>query len=68
MMIAKLFPPFSSGRQAVALLLLRLLVVGIAFLFHGYGKAADIAAFADEFQMPYLVAAAAAYVQFGDCS
>ena len=63
-MIEMMFPSFLSGRPGIALLLLRLFV-GIAFLFHGYGKIVDIAGFAAEFGMPYLIAAAAAYVQFG---
>ncbi|WP_321474648.1 DoxX family protein [uncultured Paludibaculum sp.] len=57
-----LYPAFLPGRQGVALLALRL-VVGIAFLYHGSGKAADIAEFATEFQIPPLFAAAAAYTQ-----
>ncbi|MCI0422825.1 MAG: DoxX family protein [Acidobacteria bacterium] len=63
-MIERVFPSFPSGRRGIALLLLRVFV-GIAFLFHGYGKVVDIAGFAAEFGMPYLIAAAAACVQFG---
>ena len=40
-------------------------ILGFAFLFHGYGKVVDIAGFAAEFAMPYIIAAAAACVQFG---
>jgi putative oxidoreductase len=63
-MIEIVFPSFLSGRRGIALLLLRLFV-GVAFLFHGYGKIVDIAGFAAEFGMPHLIAIAAAYVQFG---
>jgi len=62
--IERLFPSFPSGQRGIALLLLRVFV-GIAFLFHGYGKVVDVAGFAAEFGMPYLIAAAAACVQFG---
>jgi putative oxidoreductase len=58
------FPSFLSGRRGIALLLLRLFV-GVAFLFHGYGKIVEIAGFAAEFGMPHLIAIAAAYVRFG---
>jgi uncharacterized membrane protein YphA (DoxX/SURF4 family) len=51
-------------QRGLALLLLRVFVV-IAFVFHGYGKVADIASFAAEFGIPYLLAAAAAYAQLG---
>ena len=63
-MIERVFPSFPCGRRGIALLLLRVFV-GIAFLFHGYGKVVDIAGFAAEFAMPYIIAAAAACVQFG---
>lgn len=56
------YPRTATGRTGLALLLLRLFV-GIAFSFHGYGKVADVAAFAEEFQLPTLLAAAAAYTQ-----
>jgi uncharacterized membrane protein YphA (DoxX/SURF4 family) len=46
-MIEHVFPSFPSGRRGIALLLLRLFV-GMAFLFHGYGKVVDIAGFASE--------------------
>ena len=44
-MIERLFPSFPSGQRGIALLLLRVFV-GIAFLFHGYGKVVDVAGFA----------------------
>lgn len=62
-MLRTFFPSFSGGRAGAALLSLRAFV-GVAFLFHGYGKVADIPAFAAEFGMPLPVAAAAAYTQF----
>ena len=52
----------STGRAGLALLLLRVLV-GTAFVFHGYGKATDLAGFEAEFSMPPLVAVFAAYAQ-----
>lgn len=57
-----LYPDFAGGRQAVALLLVRCLV-GIAFVLHGTGKASDIAAFAEEFQLPLTMAYAATWSQ-----
>ncbi|MBN9660244.1 MAG: DoxX family membrane protein [Acidobacteria bacterium] len=62
MMQRLLYPPFLAGRAGVGLLLLRL-IVGAAFLFHGGGKASDVAAFAAEFQIPVPLAAMAAYTQ-----
>jgi putative oxidoreductase len=56
------YPPTPSGRRGFALLILRALV-GTAFLFHGYGKVADIPAFASEFHMPMAIASIAAYSQ-----
>lgn len=58
-----LYSPFSGGRTGTALLILRAFV-GIAFLFDGYGKIADVAAFAAEFQLPSVLALTAAYAQF----
>jgi putative oxidoreductase len=63
MMLRILFPSFPAGRAGTALFILRVFV-GIAFLFHGYGKIVDITAFAAEFDMPVVAAAAAAYTQF----
>ena len=57
-----LYLPAPSGRRGFALLILRALV-GTAFLFHGYGKVADILAFASEFQIPMGIALIAAYSQ-----
>jgi len=37
--------------------------VGVAFWFHGSGKLVDLTAFAAEFQIPFALAAAAAYTQ-----
>jgi len=62
-MLRHIFPAFPGGRAGAALLLLRCFV-GIAFLFHGYGKMVDIPGFAAEFGIPLPVAAAAAYTQF----
>ena len=56
------FPSFLGGRAGLALFVLHAFV-GIAFLFHGYGKIVDISALASEFSMPSGVAAAA-YTQF----
>lgn len=54
--------PTPSGTRGLAVLILRALV-GTAFLIHGYGKVADIGAFASEFQIPMAIAAGAAYAQ-----
>lgn len=62
-MLRTLFPSFPGGRAGTALLFLRAFV-GVAFIFHGYGKMADIPAFAAEFGTPLAAAAAAAYTQF----
>lgn len=62
-MLKLIFPSFPGGRAGAALLLLRVFV-GIAFLFHGYGKMVDVPAFAAEFGLASPVAAAAAYTQF----
>lgn len=59
---AVLAPPIVPERTSVALLLLRVFV-GVAFWFHGSGKTADLSAFATEFQIPLVLAAAAAYTQ-----
>ena len=57
-----LYLPPPSGRRGFALLIIRALV-GTAFLFHGYGKVADITPFSTEFQIPISIAAVAAYAQ-----
>jgi putative oxidoreductase len=62
-MLTDIFSSFPAGGAGAALLILRVFV-GVAFLFHGYGKIVDIPAFAAEFGMPSAVAAAAAYTQF----
>ena len=62
-MLKILFPSFPGGRVGTALLILRVFI-GTAFLFHGYGKIVDVHAFAAEFNMPIVVAGAAAYTQF----
>lgn len=49
-------------RPTAALWVLRTFI-GVAFVFHGYGKAEDLDGFAKEFGMPMAVAAAAAYAQ-----
>ncbi|MBY0507636.1 MAG: DoxX family protein [Bryobacteraceae bacterium] len=55
-------PPFTSHRANVALLALRCLV-GVAFLFHGGGKVADIGDFGEEFGIPLWLAWVAAWSQ-----
>jgi putative oxidoreductase len=62
-MLKILFPSFPGGRTGTVIFILRVFI-GIAFLFHGYGKIVDIQAFAAEFNLPPVVAAAAAYTQF----
>lgn len=62
-MLGLIFPIFHAGRAGTALLILRAFI-GIAFLFHGYGKIADLAGFAAEFDIPLRLASAAAYTQF----
>lgn len=54
--------PLPGGRRGAGLLLTRVLV-GAAFLVHGYGKVADLAGFAAEFHMPMAAAVFAAYAQ-----
>ena len=62
-LLSELLLPATFGRRAsVALLLLRVFV-GAAFWFHGSGKASHLAAFAEEFHTPLVLAAAAAYTQ-----
>jgi len=57
-----IFHSFPSGRAGIALLLIRL-YVGIAFIQHGSGKLNDIAGFAAEFHLPWIVAATTMVVQ-----
>lgn len=61
-MLKLIFHSFPSGRAGIALLLVRL-YVGIAFIQHGSGKLNDIAGFAAEFHLPWIVAAATMVVQ-----
>ncbi|MBL8213820.1 MAG: DoxX family protein [Bryobacterales bacterium] len=61
-LLTLLYEPLPGGRDGLALLLLRVLI-GMAFVFHGYGKVTGIAAFMAEFQMPRGVAVFAAYAQ-----
>jgi len=56
------FSALPGGRAGAALFLLRVFV-GIAFVFHGYGKVVNIPAFAAEFNLPSPLAVMAAYVQ-----
>jgi putative oxidoreductase len=62
-MLKLIYATFPGGRGGAALLLLRSFI-GVAFLFHGYGKMIDVHGFAAEFGIPLPVAAAAAYTQF----
>lgn len=62
-MLKILFPSFPGGRNGTVIFILRVFI-GIAFLFHGYGKIIDIQGFAAEFNLPAVVAATAAYTQF----
>lgn len=59
---ALLSPDPSSPRVNTGLLVLRLFV-GVAFLFHGYGKVVDIPAFMADFGLPMPLAVLAAYGQ-----
>lgn len=61
-MVNYIFHSFPSGRAGVALLLIRL-YMGIAFIQHGSGKLDDIAGFAAEYHLPWIVAAATMILQ-----
>lgn len=63
-MFTDIFSSFPAGGAGAAALLILRVFVGVAFLFHGYGKIVDVPAFASEFGMPSAVAAFAAYTQF----
>jgi putative oxidoreductase len=58
----RIYEQFYSGRVGVAFLLLRL-VAGLAFVFHGWPKVADVAAFAGALKLPLWLAGAAAYTE-----
>src|SRR5688572_16662609 len=55
-----LFPGFPAGRFGAALLVLRV-VVGAAFILHGWPKVNDVAGFAEKTGVPWILGAAAAY-------
>jgi putative oxidoreductase len=59
----RIYEQFYSGRVGVALLLLRV-IVGLAFMFHGWPLMADVAAFAGNVKVPVWLAGVAAYTQF----
>ena len=61
-MLELIFHSFPSGRAGIALLLIRLFV-GIAFIQHGSDKLGDIAGFAAEHHLPWIVAAATMFLQ-----
>jgi putative oxidoreductase len=61
-MLKLIFHSFPSGRAGVALLLIRL-YVGIVFIQHGGGKLIDIAGFAAEYHLPWVVAAGTMLLQ-----
>jgi len=61
-MLKPIFHSFPSGREGIARLLIRL-YLGIAFIQHGGGKLDDIAGFAAEFHLPWIVAAATMLLQ-----
>jgi putative oxidoreductase len=58
-----LFPGFPAGRVGAGLLILRV-VVGIAFMLHGYPKITNIAGFAAQAHVPVFLGAAAAASEF----
>lgn len=59
----KLFGSLHTGRTGLALLILRA-VVGVAFMFHGWPKVTGIDTFAAHMNLPWALAAAAAYTEF----
>ena len=61
-MLKLIFHSFPSGRAGIALVLIRL-YVGIAFIQHGSRKLDDIAGFAAEYHLPWVVAAATMVLQ-----
>ncbi|MBY0504486.1 MAG: DoxX family protein [Bryobacteraceae bacterium] len=58
----RFYPDPPGGSAGMAMLLLRCFV-GVAFLFHGGGKTGELENFAREFDVPFALAAAAAYAQ-----
>jgi putative oxidoreductase len=58
----RIYEQFYSGRVGIALLLLRV-VVGLAFVFHGWPKVGDVAAFAGALKLPVWLAGVAAYTE-----
>lgn len=61
-MLKLIFHSFPAGRAGIALLLIRLFI-GVAFIQHGGGKLDDIAGFAAEYHLPWIVAAATLLLQ-----
>jgi putative oxidoreductase len=60
--VQRIYEQFYSGRPGIALLLLRL-VAGLAFVFHGWPKLADVAAFAAALKLPLWLAGVVAYTE-----
>ncbi len=58
----KVFPALYAGRTGLALLILRV-VIGWAFILHGLPKIRDIDAVAGMFQIPWALAAVAAWTE-----
>ncbi|MGH9840813.1 MAG: DoxX family protein [Blastocatellia bacterium] len=61
-MLKLIFHSFPSGRAGIALVLIRF-YVGIAFIQHGGGKLDDVAGFAAEYHLPWIVAAGTMVLQ-----
>jgi putative oxidoreductase len=57
-----IYERFHGGRVGVALLLLRF-ITGLAFIFHGWPKVTDVAAFAGNTGLPAWLAGVAAYTE-----
>jgi putative oxidoreductase len=58
----RIYGGFHGGRVGAALLLLRL-IVGLAFIFHGWPKIRNVAGFAGALKLPVWLAAVAAYTE-----
>jgi putative oxidoreductase len=58
----RIYEQFYSGRLGIALLLLRV-VVGLAFVLHGWPKVTDVAAFAGAMKLPLWLAGVGAYTE-----